>query len=350
MIFLASLASTLGIAFYFSPILGSWISHLISIPLGWSLDIVVIILRFFASLPYANIIVASPGWLIIIIFWFLLYFSFELLANRRFSKPTLIAILIASNILIFSQIFKAQDDWNLEFLDLGKNHAWIYSHKSEPTVACLDFFIPQEDAANIIIPHILNHHKGNLDYLFTVTPNAPDIVELATIFNSKIISFSKFDSARICTVINRSDKDTYASQSNFPANIKVIWERSDNNDGRQDSLPAFVIEIGKGSIVLADWTGAEILNGLNKTDVSLLELPWSVYAQSGCKNAIEKIAPECVVFSADCFTQAMPRKREELTYSADQILSTSIFGGISFSGVDSAMRIETMKPIFVERK
>jgi ComEC/Rec2-related protein len=350
MIFLASLASTLGIAFYFSPILGDWLSHLISIPLGWSLNLVVIILRFFASLPYANIFVASPSWILIILFWLLLYFSFELLATRRFSKPTLIAILIASNILILSQIFKEQDDWNLEFLDLGRNHAWIYSHKAEPTVACLDFFIPQEDAANIIIPHILNHHKGNLDYLFTVTPNAPDMVELATIFNSKIISFSKFDSVEINPAVNHLDKDTYANQSNFPANIKIIWERTDNNHGRQDSLPAFVIEIGKGSIVLADWTGAEILNGLDKTHVSLLELPWSIYAQSNCKNAIEQTNPEFVVFSADRFTQTMPRKRDELTYSADRILSTSIFGGISLCGVDSAMSIETMKPVFNERK
>ncbi len=350
MILLAGLASTLGIAFYFSPILGGWLSTLISIPLGWCLDIIVIILRFFASLPYANIAVASPGWLLIIIFWLLLYFGFELLANRRFSKLTLIMVLMASNILIFSQIFQTRDDWRLEFLDLGRNHAWIYSNKGAPTVACLDFFVPQEDAANVIIPHILNHHGGNLNYLITSTPEANDVTTIATIFNPKIISFSKIDTILKDTAISDTDIEPYSSQSNFPANIKVIWESSDNKEGRQESLPAFEIDIGKGSIVLADWTGAEILNGLDQKRVSLLELPWGVYAQSSCKNAIEKIAPECVVFSPDRFTQAMPRKRDELTYSADRILSTSIFGGISFSSVDSTMRIETMKPIFNERK
>jgi ComEC/Rec2-related protein len=348
MIFLASAATVLGIVFYFSNILGGWLAHLISIPLGWILQSTVAVLRFFAAFPYANLKVASPGWPVIILFWTVLYIVYEILAKRRLSKLSIVIILIVSNILIWGNLFKPRTDWSLEFLDLGRNHAWIYSGNNQPTIACYDCYVTQEDVDNTLTPHLLNHHGGQLDYLFTTTPDSSGVKQLCSIFKPELFSFSHCDSEFRISPITPFKEYGYSGQSNFPANIKIIWKESDNTDEHKKSLPAFII--GEGSLILGDWTGAEILDGLKMTQVRLLELPWSIYAQSSCLNAIERINPEVVVFSPDRYSQAMPKGREELTHSAQRILSTSLYGGISVTGTDSVVRIETMKPFVSERK
>jgi ComEC/Rec2-related protein len=350
MILLAGFTTTLGIAFYFSTLLGGWLAHLISFPLDWMLGLAVIILRFFASLPNSNIKVASPGWAEIILIWLILYFIFELLAVRRLSKLSIVAILITANIFFWGKSFGPRYDWQLEFLDLGRNHAWIYSGDNKATVACFDSYISQNDADNVISPHLLNHHRGELDYLFTATPDSSDIIQLCSIFNPKIFSFQKPDSWPSDTSITLSSQGVYNGQSNFSANIKVVWGKSDNRDGCTGLLPALEIDIGEGSIVLADWAGAEIVNGPIKNHIRLLELPWSVYSQSSSLAAIERANPEVLVFSPDPFTQSMPRGRKELTHSTDRLLSTSIFGGFSINGKAGILDVETMKPIAIERK
>ncbi len=348
MITLAGFATTLGIAFYFSSILGGWLGQLLAIPLGWLLDLVVKVLRFFASLPYANIKIASPSWPVMILIWLLLYLGFELISKRRFSKVALAAILVTTNFIIWGNALKPRSEWTLEFLDLGRNHAWIYSGPNHETSACYDCFVEQGDVDNIIIPHLINHHGGKLDYLFTITPNSSEVSELGALFGPKVIYFPVDDTSGQNSEITPLKSDVYASQSNFPASVKVVWGQSDNREGRKDSFPALRIDTGTGSVVLADWTGAGILKDVK--NLNLLELPWSAYAETGCLEAIAKMKPGLAVFSPDRYSRTMPDQREKLTHSAGQTLSTSMFGGFAVSVVDGAINIETMKPIEGEVK
>jgi competence protein ComEC len=350
LIALAGFSTTLGIAFYFSPILGEWLAHLISIPLGWILSLVVIILRFFASLPYANIKVASPDWEVMILFWVILYFAFELFAKRRLSKLGIIAILLASNFLIWNDAFKPYAGWRLEFLDLGQNHAWIFSGRDEPTIACYDCFVDQDDVDNVLTAHLLNYYGGALNYLFTTTPDSGGVMELSSIFGPRIFSFPVLEKGSPDADLTSFKSDGYNGNSNFPARVKVIWGKSDNMEGHGKVLPAFRIDMKEGSIVLAAWTGAEVLNGFDEKHLYILELPWSSYARSVCLNAIERTNPSLVVFSPDGYSRSSPRQRGELTHSAERTLATSICGGFSIGAAEGMIRIESMKPLIDVRK
>jgi ComEC/Rec2-related protein len=350
MIMLAGFSTTLGIAFYFSPIIGGWPAHLISIPLNWLLNLVVITLRFFASLPYANIKVASPDWAEMILFWIVLYFAFELIADRRVSKLGIVAILLTSNILIWNSVFRPNADWRLEFLDLGRNHAWVFSGRDQSAIACYDCYVAQDDVDYVLTAHLLNRYRGALDYIFTTTPDSGGVLELASIFGSKIFSFPANENNLSSTNLTHFTGDGYAIDSNFPARVKVIWGKSDNKEGCGEVSPALRIDVKEGSIVLASWSGAEVLNGFCEKQLSLLELPWSNYARSACLNAIKQADPDLVVFSPDRYSRSLPRRREELTHSAERILAASICGGFAVSGVDGDIRIETMKPFTSVRK
>ncbi|HBZ01541.1 MAG TPA: hypothetical protein DEO84_09515, partial [candidate division Zixibacteria bacterium] len=117
-----------------------------------------------------------------------------------------------------------------------------------------DCFSSQDDVDNVLLPHLLNHHAGKLDYLFTSTPDSGAIKELRSEFNPKLISFSGNDSGQGTIPLTYLASTTYSAQSNFPANIKVFWKKSDNKKGYEGLLPALVV--GNGTIILADWTGA----------------------------------------------------------------------------------------------
>jgi hypothetical protein len=294
--------------------------------------------------------VASPGWAVMILFWIVLYFIFELTANRRVSRLGILIILLTANLLIWKDAFKPHTEWRLEFPDLGRNHAWIFSGPDQPTIACYDCFVTQEDVDNVLAAHLLNRHGGTLDYLLTTTPDSGGILVLASIFEPQIFSFPPKENDFSRVNLTRFREDIYGTDSNFPARVKVIWGKSDNKEGRGEVLPALRIDVKEGSIVLASWSGAEVLNGFDERQLSLLELPWSNYARSACLNVIRKTDPNLVVFSPDGYSQTLPRRREELTHSAARTLATSICGGFAISGTAGEFRIETMKPFTNVRK
>ena len=348
---LAGLSTTLGIAFYFLSILSSWFGHLISIPLEFVLNFVIYLLRFFASLPYASIKVAAPSWAVIILYWLIIYIAYEIIIFRRLSRTALVASLIIVNFLIWNGAFKSRPIWKIEFLDLGRNHAWIFSDRNGLTMAGFDSYQAQDDANMIVIPYILNHDAGRLDYLFSATANSPEVQDLIAEFHPVMISAPQKSMGAGTQTVNYYDQTNYKSSSNFPAALKIIWDCSDNIDGGRDSLPMIRIDVKDGAIILASWTGTDMLKECaGDKRPRLLELPWSVYAQGSCLSAIDRLNPDALVFSPDKYAVAAPHDREELTYSQNRIYSTSICGGFSISASDTVIKIETMKAITPERK
>jgi beta-lactamase superfamily II metal-dependent hydrolase len=281
-----------------------------------------------------------------ILFWLLAYLLFEVVASRRLSKNTLIVALSVANFLIWNPILRKKADWSLEFLDVGRNHAWIFSGHGYPVIACYDSYISQGDVENVFIPHLYDHHGGRLDHLFTITPESPELQDLQKVFSANLITPHNLRLKFNDMPIKPSQTANYKAPGNFPAEIKIIWEESDNNQRQEDSVPALQIGLGDDAIVLADWTGAMVLKNMqNHRRLRVLEMPWSVYAQSRCLEAIELLNPECLVFSPDRFSVNMPESRGALTHSAYKTFSTSICGAFSISGVGDSIKIVTMRPI-----
>ncbi len=305
---MASASSSIGIAFYFSTLAGGWLSQLVSVPLEMLLNLTLSALAFFASLPYANIKVASPGILLIAIYWALLYLVFEITGIKRLSRLSLIFILILGNFWLWDGLLRSRPDWSLEFFDLGRSRAWIFAAKNQPTIACLDCNDPEGGADDIIVPHILGHHGGRLDLLISNTPDSSEVKRLAARFSAPLFDLEKLASEASAISPTSLTSIDYQAASNFPAALKVIWDSSDNEGGGKDGLPMLQIDVGDGQIILAGRTGAGTLSNLQvHSRVIVLELPWSAYARSSCLETIRDLNPEAVIFSPDRHTAFMPR-------------------------------------------
>ena len=339
--FLAALSSMIGIAFYVLSILGGWFSSVTAFPLEFILGLTLRILGFFSSLPYAEIRIASPGWLLMVLYWLLLYFVWEMISRKRFSKRALVAALVILNASIWGRNMTKRPDWSLEFLDLGRNRAWLFTIQGR-TLGCYDCYDEQDNAENLLIPHLLNHHDGRLEYLMSSTLDSPDVGRLASAFSPIVIDPRHF-------LPNSPSVDGperfgagYLYDDILLADIKVIWDRSDNNVGKGHSLPAIQINVENGTLLLAGWTGMGTTKE-HKDSTILLEMPWSAYAQSACLKQIEMLNPRILVFSPDLYSIAAPNERSRLTHSDERLLSTSICGALMLNSVDGAVNIQTMK-------
>ena len=79
--------------------------------------------------------------------------------------------------------------------------------------------------------------------------------------------------------------------------------------------------------------------------MTLLELPWSMYAQHSCLELVNMLDPEIVVFSPDRSTVSMPVSRADLTHSENLVFSTSICGGFSVTETTGKIKVRTMRQI-----
>lgn len=338
-ILLASIAIVLGTALFALSIFGGWLPLLAAVPLDFVLETIITVLKFFASLPQARMASAMPGWTVIILFWLVAYIIFETSTSRRFSRLALVSALVLINILIWSKVFERHQDWRIEFLDLRRNHAWVFEASERPTIACYDCYEPQDDAEGIIIPHILTRYGGRLDYILTTTPDSPEIGRIAAEFGSRIISFG--DNSR-----GLGDFSEYLNTTNNVslAGIKVLWGRSDNTNAGMNAYPAIEINVDSGALILAGWAGMTIRDDKFDSNIRLIELPWSHYARSECLNIIEACDPQFAVFSPDRYSFKAPESREKLTHTRERTVSTSLCGAFAIGDRGGAFEIETMKP------
>ena len=342
---MASVANIGGIALLFSNLVSSWLGNLIAIPLDRILDFTVSCLRFFSSLPKAYIKTPSISWGTIALIWLTCYMLFVLIADRRISKRAIYIILIVLNYQLWTDLLTSKPEWRLEFLDLGRNHAWVYSENDGEVLARFDSFIEQDDAKDVLIPYLLDNCKSKLSCLITSTPESPDLATLVQEFNPRIFAKSETHDINLRDSITNWDSTCSRPPCNFNAAIKVIWEPSDNRHGQVNNNPAVEISIGGSAILLSDWTGAEIMRILENQHLRLLEMPWSVYAQSKSLDAISQFDPEFLIFSPDQYSNRMPYNRAQLTHSRNRILATSLSGAIEVTGSDSTIAVRTMKPI-----
>ena len=184
----------------------------------------------------------------------------------------------------------------------------------------------------------------------STTTNSPEIQDIVAEFHPTLVDLLKRSQEGHSYSSNCYNQADCNSSSNFPATVKIVWESSDNKTGGE-CLPVIKIDAKDGELLLASWTGVDMLkNYTGDKRARLLELPWSVYAQSRCLSAINSLVPEVLIYSPDKYAVVAPQSRDELTHSADKIYSTSICGGFSISQENGAMTIETMKALVPERK
>jgi hypothetical protein len=341
---MASISTMVGITFYFITLLGGWMSSLVAAPLELILHCVTYLLKFFASLPHANLGVSSPGWPQIALYWIFLYIVYEAIIRRRLSRTGIIATLAVFSIVIWSDLVGSRPSWKVEFIEIGRNRAWVYSDEHGKTIASYDCH-RVEDKPNIaLIPHILDFYDGKLDYLFSASADSPEVLELGEAFSPRL--FAADSAVYFLSRLPTDGEGTRGNMANgdFPENIKFVWGESDNRTEEENALPALQIDAVDGILLFAGWSDIRILAGFQADEkVRLLEMPWSVYSQNLCRSLIERLNPELVIFSPDRFTNTMPRSREELTHSERRLYSTSICGGFEIAELGDELEIRTMK-------
>lgn len=348
---LASLSTVAGVAFYFLTLLGGWVSNLAAAPLELILHIVTYLLKFFSSLPHANLMVSSPGWPQIAFYWLLLYAGYETIIRRRLSRTGITIGLAMFSIVVWSGLVESKPSWKLEFIEIGRNRAWIYSNIEGTTVAGYDCFRAEDNPNGALIPHILDFYGGRLDYLFSATADSRDVLELKEAFSPMLFAADSLASLLNSYPEAADEKGNNTVNEGLPENIKVVWGESDKEEEEENALPALQINAGDGILLFAGWSDIRILESFQAAEnVRLLEMPWSAYSQNLCRNLISSLNPELVIFSPDRFANAMPRSRKELTHSESRLYSTSICGGFEISELGSELKVRTMKKMANERE
>jgi hypothetical protein len=346
-ILLASVITAIGILFLaFSPF-GHAAATLIAMPLGFAIDSVIAILRFFASLPGAAKVASQPSWTVILIFWLSLYLLGEIIFKRRISRVSLIALLFLANVEIWLGVTGRKADWSLEFLDVRRNHAWVFSAPGGPVVAAFDSFVPDGDTEEIFIRHIINRQDGKIDYLLTVTPEAPEVERISNELHPRIINFQSPDGRAIsCERLISSLVEAYKKDAQSSSVANVLLHGADNTNAGFFPYPAVEIDVDGGAIIMAGWAGmGKDYDKQGKRGALILEMPWSRYARSSCLETISVYGPQFSVFSPDRFSVSAPNDRRQLTHSRDSALATSWCGAFSIKGYDGRIVVESMRPI-----
>lgn len=347
--FLASLSTAGGMIFYFLTILGDQASKIGAIPLKFVLSMVTHLLRFFSSIPYANLNSASPGWPEIFFYWALLYVGFEATGWRRLSRTGLIAALLAFNISIWGGLARKEPSWRVDFIDTGRNRSWIYRGTDDSVVVCLDNYDDRYDPDRVLIPHVMNFFGGRIDRIFSATPAAQPVAELARQFSATVVPFTDRSSSSSANNATHSRARDYIIEGGSRGGANVVWGKSDNK--KDDSLAPLLIETADGVMIFGDGGESERISRLvNDRRVMLLELPWGRYAQNSCLRLLETIDPDIAVFSPDRSSVSMPSSRDELTHSEDIVLSTSICGGFSVLEDGGEVIVRTMRQLSDERE
>jgi competence protein ComEC len=338
---LASLASTLGIALYFLAGFGGWPEWLLGRALEFILSLIQSLLGFFSDLPLTIIRTYSFSWPAIILYWIVLYMIYELISRRRLSVKAVIAGLVVFNLLIWPETFLKERRWTMDFVDVGTNRAWIYVNENGESLGYFDIYADDEFAERTLFPYILNFHGGRLDWAMTSTPESHTFQSIMELFSPRRLT-SADSSSSSPEAKQGSDKNL----TGHPDWIKFVWGESDNTEKGSYILPCARIETGNDLLLLAGRAGAGCLqNFAGDERITLLELPWSIYARTECKQAIERLNPKIVVFSPDRYSGNLPRRREDLTHSAERAFSTSIFGGFRVVEFEGEVWVDTMKPV-----
>jgi ComEC/Rec2-related protein len=344
--FLASAASVAGVVLYFLSAAGGWLGFSASWLVGQILDLIQILLKFFSNLPLAVINTASFDWPLIILYWIILYLSYELIIRHRVSARGIITGLLCFNLLVWPRVFEKKPLWYIEFIDIGPNRAWIYTDGAGETMGCIDIYKEDKYLENTLVSNILNYHGGRLGWLATSTPDSYAIEFLRDQFSPEFIDLS---SPLNHENPGNTDRDKISPE--FPEGIKFVWGQSDNTEKGNNIPPCLRIDVGNYSLLLAGRRGLQAARRF-KTDkkIGLLELPWSEYARTDCMRQINRMNPDYVVFSHDGKSENAPRKRSGLTHSAAKVLSTSICGGFRISETDGRLWVSAMKTYQIEER
>jgi ComEC/Rec2-related protein len=341
---LASIASAMGIALYLFGLLGGWLVFITAGLIEFVLNLVRTFLEFFNGLPLAAIRLPSFGWPAIFLYWIMLYLVYELLIKRRFSGKGVIGALLFFNLMIWPRVFEGEPVWSMEFIDAGPNRAWVFADKDGNVTGCFDIYREDRYIEGSLISNILNLHGGRLDRLISSTPDCKTMETIQETFQPEII--------RIKQSIEKKDKGTVDGNKMLLGSsdgIKFVWGQSDNSERGSLILPLLLVDTDEYHLLMAGRSGIETMQNIDfDRKIGLLEMPWSAYARTDCMRTIEKLNPDCVVFSPDRNSTGIPRRRSDLTHSPERLFATSIYGGFRIEEIDGNLRIKTMEPVKVE--
>ncbi|UCE66993.1 MAG: ComEC family competence protein [Candidatus Zixiibacteriota bacterium] len=341
---LAYFASSLGIALYFVSLPGGWLEIVSGFLLEFILDTVEVILGFFYDLPLAVVQTPSLGWPAIFLYWTALYLLYELLFKRRFSAKGAISIIFCFNLLVWPEVFERKPLWTIEFIDVGLNRAWIYTDKTGKALGCVDIYREDKYIENTLMSNILNFHGERLEWLVSSTPGSHTVESIKELFSPNIVQLNK--------LFGKGGNEGIVSDKNYsrlPDWIKFVWGQSDNTEGGIHIPPCMQVDAGEYYLIMAGRSGTQNMRKIQfDKRIALLELPWSVYARTDCMNTIDRLNPECVVFSPDRYSTGAPRSRSDLTHSSDRLFATSIYGGFRLAEIDGELQIETMNSAHIE--
>jgi len=345
---LAGFSTVLGMIFYFASILGSWAGNIAAFPLDYALEWVKDLLKLFSAFPGANIKAASPGWYQVVLYWSVIYGIYVYAVAKRVSRHTVVVSLVLANLIVWNRLGNDFPGWQLDFVDVGNNRAWVYSDIKGNRILACDFYDDRFDPEGIIISHILNFHDGEIEYIVTSTPDNPKIAVLEDQFGATVIAMDSLSSAEAAFAASFDFSENYPFMQSLSDNANVVWGKSDNR--KQSGLPALVIETGDAELAFVPSEGMiePSMYGLDG-GTTLLEVPWTVYARKTFLSTLINLNPRILVFSPDRSTIAAPRSRGELTHSASRAWSTSICGGFRITGGPKGIRVLTMRQLSDKR-
>ena len=143
---------------------------------AWGLDLMMVIIRFWADLPMASIWMLTPNLFEILLFYALL-FCLYFLSRVPWSKTvlTLVIALILGDVLYWAHKVKFNPNLEVTFLDVGKGNAALISFPGGKKML-IDgggFSGSDFDVGKMVVAPFLWHNKiGKVDYLVMSHPEA----------------------------------------------------------------------------------------------------------------------------------------------------------------------------------
>ena len=161
---LVPLISVLGIVLYLVALLNSKLSYLLSFCLIVPLKSIVCISKILSSVPYANILLPTPPYIFIVLYYLVLFMIY----NKKLSKSSIKIIICLSLICIIFNL-SPRNYVEVNFVDVGQGDCTHIKtrRKKNILIDCGGSENSDYDVGKkVLIPYLLNNSNGIVDAVF----------------------------------------------------------------------------------------------------------------------------------------------------------------------------------------